>query len=809
MADPFPQLRGPFAKQAYDEMVRRGLITLPETVDPTVTAPGPQEALRGGPMGDTGDRESLWPEGLADQIGTVNPGPKTSRGALTSSLGKASREELYVEALKRGLLPKGYVFEREAPKTGEIGPYMTEDDRGFLPATTKDDRLGPGDDRGFLATTIGNIIPSARANYEGAASLFTPTGLLRTGEALGRSAVGVVEGLAGKETKNTEMANMMFKEFTRIFRDPLGTIQEDPIGAALDIAGILTGGSTIAARAGIGGARMASRAAQAQRIETLAQPLVHVGWVGKELAKGAGKVVKSVTPSVYKGITRRVGKASGVGETALDIAYKAGFARKVDPEKAEAIKRVMGDVGTEEQQKILAKLQEGINLTGELQALRYAEGLKNLSWKDGGSPVDIKKVRTSVARILEKEGVKITPFYGPFKIVAKKKGPWEVSPVMDKTGMEYQYTHITDRAADPMNQTGFILDFEGTQFKFNKKEIEKIGEMFSHHQMWTDNSITGTHNFHQSLKDLTPKHRDDISKKTIPHPDYTNTERIRASIENQFKREMTDKIKGFTELNAAYEKTGRFLSQVKGTLGLSPVPRRRVGQMTGEAGDIPATNEKLLVDVADILNPASNKFPGLRENLVREIEGALNRKGLIDRVGQDKVHSLSLDGAKKLAREHGVEVNLMEELSALRLGMESVPGAGARTGLPWMGAVLGGGASGFAVGGGAGAVVGSVFGGWLAGMTIGNPRALGRLFVGLGAKHSDMVGFVKHLERLKKKTLPYLDKEIGKISPRGRAMLKDPAVIAGSRTIGFALGRARQRQEMDPENQDLFRKLGL
>ena len=74
-------------------------------------------------------------------------------------------------------------------------------------------------------------------------------------------------------------------------------------------------------------------------------------------------------------------------------------------------------------------------------------------------------------------------------------------------------------------------------------------------------------------------------------------------------------------------------------------------------------------------------------------------------------------------------------------------------------------------------------------MTIRNPRAVGRFFVGLGAASADMAEVVKHLERLKAK-IPVNEVNV-------------------TRTIGAALERARQRKETNPEDQQLFQKLGL
>jgi len=196
-------------------------------------------------------------------------------------------------------------------------------------------------------------------------------------------------------------------------------------------------------------------------------------------------------------------------------------------------------------------------------------------------------------------------------------------------------------------------------------------------------------------------------------------------------------------------------------------------------------SENTLTKVGNLLNDRTSKNLVKRRKAVEVIENMIERREL-ERLGIPGIERMTPQQSKKLALENDVSSNIFEALAGLRGSGTTQMGFGrGRDNL--LGGMLGGtiGAS-FGV---MGVPVGIAMGKWIGNMTINNPRAVGRLFMGLGARTADIAPFVRRLQNV-------VDKLPAEKLKRGL-------------TIGTAVQMARERAPQDPDVRDLFEKLQL
>jgi hypothetical protein len=679
-------LRSGFSRQnLIAEAQRRGL-TLPQTNQPTLQ---PSEAI------------------------------EPQQPVRAPAIGR-SQQDLIAEAQRRGLtLPKGV-----APATPAPAPDVST----------------PGGLGTFLQTTIANVPGSAADVATGVMSLFTPDGLRQLGDVAGRTAFGGLDVLLGKESEDAKVAKAVFKESTRLFRDPLGTIQSDPVGALLDVAGILSGGA--GALAGRGGT-LGKIGAKAAQIEAKINPITVVGTKGAKVAKKAGSKLLETAKA-------RAAIASGVGSESVDIFYEAG---KAGGAKAAAVRDAMarGDVVLEDQ---AGKIITGIADAENAKQLNHRANIATLALKEG-QQIDINAVRSKILRDIEAEwNIK---FDLVEKVPASSNLPIEVEVVGMPGG------------------PGLKIDFREGRLHL-EGEQKRVSKMAKEMMKWRDNGIMKSYDFEQAL--------DQFMESGIDTEKFSRSNSILTGARDVVSKEMKKKVDGFAEMQDEFSMMSQFLDDSRAILGVpkgTSVRELLVGGDKVTAG----ISENTLTKVGNLLNDRTSKNLVKRRKAVEVIENMIERREL-ERLGIPGIERMTPQQSKKLALENDVSSNIFEALAGLRGSGTTQMGFGrGRDNL--LGGMLGGtiGAS-FGV---MGVPVGIAMGKWIGNMTINNPRAVGRLFMGLGARTADIAPFVRRLQNV-------VDKLPAEKLKRGL-------------TIGTAVQMARERAPQDPDVRDLFEKLRL
>ena len=634
-----------------------------------------------------------------------------------------SQQDLIAEAQRRGLtLPEG-----TAPATPAPAPDVS----------------APGGLGTFLQTTIANVPGSAADVATGVMSLFTPEGLRQLGDVAGRTTFGGLDVLLGKESEDAKAAKAVFKESTRLFRDPLGTIQSDPVGALLDVAGILSGGAGILAGRGGTLGRIGAKAAQ---IEAKINPITVAGTKGAKLAKkGAEKLLETAKA--------RAAVRSGVGEAAIDIAMEAG---KEGGKRKEAVHAAMtGGVVLED---VAGKIATAIDDADDLKSLRFREDLKDLSLKNADNEIDIMGVRKAVAKELE--------------------NTWNV-----KIG---QTLDVSDAGAIPdgvhvikfgPEGPGLTIDYRKSKLRKSPAEQKRVTDMLDEFAKWDNNGIQESYDVMQVL--------DTIIQKGIDSENFGRSNAMLTAAKSRIRNELGSKVDGFNKMQSDFAGAQQFLEKTRKLLGIK---KGHVLDEVGIVGNLPGGfDETLLTKLGNLLNDRGARNLGLRRAYVTELERVMEIGELkkLDIAGLERMSDTQI---KKLARENNVSANVMESLAGFKFAGHAQTGI-ARAGTDILGPMVGGSIGGTLLGPAIGAPIGIMMGRWIGNMTINNPRAVGRLFMGLGARTTDIAPFVKRLQNV-------VDKLPAEKLKRGL-------------TIGTAVQMARERAPQDPDVRDLFEKLQL
>jgi len=599
----------------------------------------------------------------------------------------------------------------------------------------------------FVGEMVSNIPQSASNVVSGFASLLTPSGLKDAGEFAGRAALGGVKSLFGQQDEDTKLAKAAFHEATRLFRDPAGTIKNDPVGALLDIASVVSGGASLAGRIPGQVGRLAQKAAS---IERKVNPLVIAG-------ESAGTAAKRVGRRAKEAFIGRTGVVSGIGEEAVEGALRVGREGGQARTAFDAARK--GEVVLED---LAGKVTTALDDAEDLRNLQFAERLVELDLKPGQT-IDVAKTRAAIFDQMEKDwDITITPIES-----TAKKGP----------------AGVVDVALNPDGGPGLRIDFnKSNAFKTEARAAQraKVGDAVAQVAKWQDNGIQATHGTQLAL--------DTIIEKGI---DARNSGQMNALLTNMrrtIRKELGDKVEGFDVMQKDFGVFSEFLGQARKDLGVGRGGSLADLGLFEDSVIQGGFNQTLLTRLGNLLNTRTSQNLGRQRAFIGELEKVMEL-GNLKKLGVKNLEGL--DGAKirQIARDKGVSENIFASLAGLRFkpvaqqGAARMQGAGIGT----VGAGLGG-SLGFALGGGIGAGVGAAAGSGLqrliGNMTIKNPRLVGRVLLGLGGKSDQIVAFVNTLQKVHDKV------------PR--------VGIARGMTIGAAVQEARKRVGRDPELQPLF-----
>jgi len=582
---------------------------------------------------------------------------------------------------------------------------------GIFEAMTTDKTLRDTMQPEFSATELISNVPLSAWNV-GVGAVEAVTSPLQTLGLIKSGVIGAVDIAMGNETVEAEIAREMGKEMTRMLRDPVGTLQEDPIGGILDLSAF-TKPAMIARLGGVGKA-----AKFLKYVDPAEVAVVAVSKAGKKGINFLSEFMEAKT-----------GQRSGVGALRVNAAREAGReggARGKAFKDAIKSKKEVGDLTLE--------YERGVRSGKDLMAERFREDTANLTYKNPSNPVNPREVRKNISKDLESTwGLKIDP---------------------------------------KLNADGSVqinIDFTDSIWRYEPTKQERIRKAYDIMKNWGNASIDGSHLTIQQLDQLIERGPETSKWADVNAVVQGMRKKIRDELGNKiegydFRAQRYAQMKQFLEetekaLGLAPERGPLDFIGIEGTV--KPVNTKsltRIGNaMNDRLSDSNAYNRALVEEIDNIISTVGLKEKGIDIQAMPEAEilKMAKERGIpTDTRGIDQV---SGDLKRALIEENGVQSNLSTELAAVQLrdltpqGIQKIAMGGASGGGVGFGAgyglaqTLGFGDVASIMAGTAGSALGRV----LSALTIENPRAVGNFMYRLGATEKLAGDMVKQLDALR------------------------------------------------------------
>lgn len=391
-----------------------------------------------------------------------------------------------------------------------------------------------------------HILPSAFNTVKGfLGAVFHP---IQTVKALGKTAVGAVEQLAGKQDSNTET----FDAVKKYYKDRYGSIEgakkaliNDPVGVALDVATVLYGAegalSTVEklgklTESGAEAARVAEEAGQVSKVSKAAEI---AGKVGKAidpiqyLIKGTGKIADLGV----KGAQYALGITTSVGADMIGKAFRAAGS-------SEFVDAMRGKITDS---NIVTWIQDGLEKIKDQRSNEYQSALKDIT--KSTKQLDLNPVQTALEKQLAKFKIKRT-----------------------RTGLDFSRSTIADVT-------------EQTRIEQVVKNVDSWGS---------------------KAGDRTPIMVDTLKRRLGSF--YSPSSDARAlvtNVENSVKGVLEKNVKGYTEMTGAYEEASNILKDMRSELsvGGKSMATTTLRKLTRAVKD----NSELRTSLIDELEKASGK----------------------------------------------------------------------------------------------------------------------------------------------------------------------------------------------------------
>lgn len=588
---------------------------------------------------------------------------------------------------------------------------------GIFEAMTTDQTLRDTMQPEFSATESMLNVPSSLYNV-GAGAVEAVTSPLQTLGVFKTGAEGAVDIAMGNETVEADVARAMGKEMTRMLRDPVGTLQEDPIGGILDLSAFAKP-AMIARLGGVGKA-----AKFLKYVDPAEVAVVAVSKAGKKGINFLSEFMEAKT-----------GQRSGVGALRINAAREAG---REGGAKGDAFKSTINS--KKEMSDLVLDYERGIKDGKDIMAQRFKEDTADLSLANPANPVNPVNVRKNISKDLENTwGIKIDP---------------------------------------QVNADGSVqinLDFSKTRWKTRPDKQERVRTAYEVMKNWGDASIDGSHLAIQQLDQLIERGINRADWEDVNAVVQGMRQKIRDELGTKIggynlRAERYARMKQFLEeaekaLGLEPQRGPLDFIGIEGTV--KPIKTKtltRIGNaMNDRVSDSNAYNRALVEEIDNIVETAALKQQGIDMGKIpeKELLQMAKERGIATDIPIDG-SSRSIDqvrGDVKLAllNENGISSNLSTELAAVQL--KDLTPRGIQT-------LAAGGATGGGVGFGAGyglaqtlgfgdvasimaGTTGSALGRVLSALTIENPRAVGNFMYRLGATEKLAGDLVKQLDALR------------------------------------------------------------
>ena len=414
--------------------------------------------------------------------------------------------------------------------------------------------------------TLANVPRSAANVASGLFSLFTPSGISSAVSAVGQGLGGaydIATGEGGSERAN--LARQLFKEMTRIFREPGKTIINDPVGAVLDVSalmvpglGVASKGLSVLSQAAKTSGKVARATAKLAAISSRADPISATMWLG-------GKMLGKANLASLSGV------ATGAGTEAFQIARAAGRAGGKRSESFKAAQ--MGERSIED---VSESVRKGVDLLQNEKSRGFGEAVKDATLE---ADLDLKGIREAVFKELEDSHGAVIRF----------DRVEELPNGIHNYKFELEFKN---------NAAGVRLRSPGATREMTQLEllVNQMYEMGNDPTDWKK-----LHEIKKSIADFETKKRDPLGA--------TFMDRTLTKARQRIGNELNTKVTGFKKASDDYAAASNELEKIVKSLSVK--------------GGGPIT-ETELTKLGNILNVRASGNLGLREDAIHIIESTLS-----------------------------------------------------------------------------------------------------------------------------------------------------------------------------------------
>ena len=375
------------------------------------------------------------------------------------------------------------------------------------------------------AQAVGNIPRSGMQQVQGLTSLATAEGRAPVIETAKQAIPGIpgalskfmlpglqIPGLQGyMESDQVKAAEAVGRDLTRLLRDPKGTIINDPIGAAMELASVVAPAGIGSVMAGQGG-RIGAVGAAIQQINPVRIIIKAPAAIVKKGLKAAGKTKMG---------ERVLASSTNVGEEAVRLAKEAG--KKGERSFLDAL--LEPEIAT---QKAAEKVSRAVQKLDDMRGLGWDEMSKTLELFDTGDPINIPQVRARIFSNLEKKyDIKVT------KLGVSPSNP-DVGTVVLEAGQNCPIGHPA--------------------------KLNELAEALKNLGQWTDPTIEAGHAAQRRLMSFV--------KKGPEASEYATVNKMLLEMGDEVRQEMNSKVKGYAERANLYSNMSEELKNIEKILSI-------------------------------------------------------------------------------------------------------------------------------------------------------------------------------------------------------------------------------------------------
>lgn len=419
-----------------------------------------------------------------------------------------------------------------------------------------------------VGTALSNVPRSAANVVGGLANVITSP--VQTLQGIGTALGGGLDIAMGKkDTARAKLSKQLMDELTRVFREPGKTLINDPVGAALDVAGLLTLGSTAVVPFAAKGGRVAGLAQKLARVSEFADPVNVVLKVGGKIANRSN-------------LQSLGGKLTGTGAQSLDLAYEAG--RQGGQRGLSFLDAKRGVTSLED---VSENVRKGVDLLKAERSRGFSEMTANAKITRAGG-LDVDKIRRGIFDDLKND-----------------------------LGVTVRRTNVDDlREAIEIDHD--IIFPPNLKLRSNAKPRAQIEDLVnSTFQIKDPGDWQALHMVRQDLDDIMKGEFSNLLKKT-------RTDAVLAKARGRINNELRENVDGFAFANDTYAEASQELEKIVKSLsvkGGGPITETELTKLGNLLNTRTSGSLSIRQDALHAIETALSEVTGEPVSLAGELAG--------------------------------------------------------------------------------------------------------------------------------------------------------------------------------------------